>query len=67
MKDFEKVLIDAIQNKKDVIIPIISLDRPIYGMWEIVTRLFEGKSEAGKKAGIKPKDVDILYAGQDLQ
>ncbi len=67
MRDFESVLIDAIRNKKDVIIPVISLDRPLYGMWEIVTRLFEGKSEAWKEAKIKPEEVDILYVGQDMQ
>ncbi len=67
MKDLEQVLIDAIRNNKDVIIPVISLDRPIYGMWEIVTRLFEGKSEAWKEAQIKPEEVDILYVGQDMQ
>lgn len=67
MRDFENVLIDAITTKKDVIIPVISLDRPLYGMWEIVTRLFEGKSEAWKEAKIKPEQVDILYVGQDMQ
>lgn len=67
MKQFEEVLIDSIKNKRDIVIPVISLDRPLYGMWEIVTRLFEQGSEAGKEAGIKPEEVDILYVGQDMQ
>lgn len=66
MRQFEEVLIDAIRTKKDIVIPIISLDRPIYGMWEIVTRLFEKGSEAGKKADIKPEEVEMLYVGQDM-
>lgn len=41
MKQFEAILIESIRKKRDIVIPVISLDRPLYGMWEIVTRLFE--------------------------
>lgn len=67
MKQFEAILIESIRKKRDIVIPVISLDRPLYGMWEIVTRLFEKWSEAGKEADIKPEEVDILYVGQDMQ
>lgn len=58
---FDRIIVDAIQSGKDIVMPIISLDRPIFGMWEIVTRLFEKGSAIGKEAKIKPEDVECLY------
>lgn len=61
LERFDRILVDAIQAGKDIIIPIISLDRPIFGMWEIVTRLLEKKSKIGKEANIKAGDLECLY------
>ncbi len=61
LERFDRIIVDAIRAGKDIVIPIISLDRPIFGMWEIVTRLLEKKSKIGKEANIKPSDVEFLY------
>jgi Cft2 family RNA processing exonuclease len=64
---FDRIIVDAIRSGKDIVMPIISLDRPIFGMWEIVTRLFEKGSAIGKEAKIKPEDVECLYLWNDLE
>ncbi len=59
-KDLEKldaIVLEAIKSKEDIIIPIISLDRPLVVMYEIVMRLV-------KTGKIKPEDVDIYHFGQ---
>lgn len=50
LEKFEHIIIDAVREGKDIVLPIISLDRPVFCMWEIVMRLFEGKSRLGKEA-----------------
>ena len=61
LERFERILVDAIKKGDDIVIPIISLDRPIFAMWEIVTRLLEKKSKIGKEANLKPSDFECLY------
>lgn len=67
LAEYDRILIEAIQNGADVVIPVISLDRPVFGAYEIVTRLFERWSELWKKTKIDPKKVEILYRGYDLE
>ncbi len=47
---------EAIKRGEDIIIPIISLDRPLIVFYEIVTRLFES-------GVVDPKEVDLLHFG----
>lgn len=56
----DKIIIDAIKNKEDIIIPTISLDRPLVVFYEIITRLID-------TGIIDPKEVDILYFGNLLE
>jgi len=67
LERFERILVDAIKKGDDIVIPIISLDRPIFAMWEIVTRLLEKKSKIGKEANLKPSDFECLYLWNDLE
>lgn len=41
LTEYDRILIEAIENGSDIVIPVISLDRPVFGAYEIVTRLFE--------------------------
>jgi Cft2 family RNA processing exonuclease len=41
LTEYDRILIEAIESGADVVIPVISLDRPVFGAYEIVTRLFE--------------------------
>lgn len=67
LTEYDRILIEAIESGADVVIPVISLDRPVFGAYEIVTRLFERWSELWKKAKINPEKVEILYKGYDLE
>lgn len=64
---FDRLLIEAIKEGADVVIPIISLDRPIFAMWEIVTRLIEKWSKRGKEANLSHTDFECLYLWSDLE
>lgn len=59
LERLDAIILDAVERKEDIIIPCISLDRPVVVMYEIVTRLIKtGKIEA--------KDIDIYYFGKML-
>lgn len=59
LERLDAIILDAVERKEDIIIPTISLDRPIVVMYEIVTRLIKtGKIEA--------KDIDMYYFGKML-
>lgn len=59
LERLDAIILDAVERKEDIIIPTISLDRPIVVMYEIVTRLIKtGKIEA--------KDIDVYHFGKML-
>lgn len=56
----DKIIINAIARNEDIIIPIISLDRPVIVAYEIITRLI--------KTGVISSDkVEMLYFGNLLE
>lgn len=59
LERLDAIILDAVGRWEDIIIPTISLDRPIIVMYEIVTRLI-------KTEKIKASDIDIYYFGKML-
>jgi predicted metal-dependent RNase len=54
LEKLDEIIISAVKKGEDIIFPIISLDRPLIVMYEIVMRLI-------KTWKINPQDVDIFY------
>lgn len=59
LERLDAIILDAVGRGEDIIIPTISLDRPVIVMYEIVTRLI-------KTEKISAKDIDIYYFGKML-
>jgi Cft2 family RNA processing exonuclease len=59
LERLDSIILDAVARGEDIIIPTISLDRPVIVMYEIVTRLIK----TGKLAA---KDIDIYHFGKML-
>jgi hypothetical protein len=56
----DQMVLDAIKNGEDIIIPIISLDRPVIVFYEIVHRLF-------LSGALQSDKVDLLYFGNLIE
>lgn len=53
LQKLDRLVYDAIQKGEDIIFPIISLDRPMMVMFEIVTRLFKNDPNLADKVDIR--------------
>ena len=56
LQKLDRLVSDAIEKGEDIVFPIISLDKPMMVMYEIVTRLLNKNPKLAEK-------VDISYFG----
>ncbi len=60
LSKMDTIVLEAIKKGEDIVIPIISLDRPVIVFFEIINRLINS-------GAIKADEVELLYFGDLIQ